>query len=83
MIKTFINFNISISKQQISKVLVELDSIKVINICLYKEKEGIYSNSENKKSISKNMKNLAFKMDSKIILLFNLFYIAFFNLLLG
>ena len=41
--------DISISKQQISKVLAELDSIKVIRICLYKENEDIYSNNEKKK----------------------------------
>ena len=75
--------DISISKQQISKVLAELDSIKVIRICLYKENEDIYSNNENKKSINKNMKNLAFKMDSKIILLFSLFYKAFFKSIIG
>ena len=75
--------DISISKQQISKVLAELDSMKVIRICLYKENEDIYSNNENKKSINKNMKNLAFKMDSKIILLFSLFYKAFFKSIIG
>ena len=75
--------DISISKQQISKVLAELDSMKVIRICLYKENEDIYSNNENKKTINKNIKNLAFKMDSKIILLFSLFYKAFFKSIIG
>ena len=76
--------DVSISKQQISKVLIELDSIKIIKICLYKENEDIYSNSENKKNnSSKNVKSLSYKMDSKIVLLFSLFYKAFFKSIIG
>ena len=76
--------DVAISKQQISKVLIELDSIKIIKINLYKENEDIYSNSENKKSSSKSLKNyMSFKMDSKIVLLFSLFYKAFFKSIIG
>ena len=68
----------SISNQQISNLLAKLNSIQTIKINLCKENEDIYSNFNDNKS--NNDKNLnTFKMDTKIILLFSLFFNAFFK----
>ena len=69
--------DISIAKQQISSLLSELESIKIIKINLYKEKENeditSNNNNDNKKNSFKNIKNFNFQIDLKIVLFFSLF----------
>ena len=69
-----------ISKQQISNLFQGLDSIKKINICIYKENEDIYSNNnseiknENDYNINEN-----FEIDRKIVFYFSIFFKAIFK----
>ena len=68
----------SISNQQLSNLLLKLNSIQTIKINIYKENEDIYSSyNDNKNNNDKNLN--PFKMDTKIILLFSLFFNAFFK----
>ena len=76
--------DISIAKQQISTLLSELESIKIIKINLYKENEDIYlNNNDNKRSSSKNLNDINFRMDIKIVLFFSLFIKPIFKSLIG
>ena len=68
--------DIIINKQQLSKILDNLQSIQTIKIRLYKENENIYSNNENKKN---NIKNTIFKMNHKIVFFFSLFFKTIFK----
>ena len=68
--------DIIINKQQLSKILVNLQSVQTIKISLYKENENIYSNNENKKN---NNKNTIFKMNHKIVFFFSLFFKTIFK----
>ena len=61
--------DVLIHKQQLSKVLSNLQSIQTIKISLYKENEDIYNNKKNKK-------NSIFRMDPKIVF----FLVYFINL---
>ena len=70
-----------ISKQQLSKLFMELDSIKIVNVCLYKENDDLsFSNSknENKKEINEN-----FEMDKKVVFYFSIFFSAIFKSVIG
>ena len=74
--------DISMANQLLlSKLLKQLETVQTIKISLYKENEDKHlNNNENKKNSLKNVKNLTpFKMDSKIVLLFTLFYKAIFK----
>ena len=71
-----------ISKQQVSKLIIGLDSIKKINICLYKDYEDICLNSEIKKR-DKNTDVNKFKMDVKLIIFFSIFINAIFKSVLN
>ena len=64
--------DVLIHKQQLSKVLSNLQSIQTIKISLYKENEDIYNNKKNKK-------NSIFRMDPKIVFFFSLFYKSIFK----
>ena len=63
-------------KKQLTKLISNLDSIKTIRISLYKENEDIYLNNDKK---NKNNTKNSFRMDSKIVFLFSLFYKSLFK----
>jgi len=69
-----------ISKQQLSKLFMELDSIKVVNICLSKENEDLFPNNknENKKDINEN-----YEMDKKVVFYFSIFFNSIFKSVIG
>ena len=69
-----------ISKQQLSKLFMELDSIKIVNVCLYKENDDLFPNSknENKKDIYED-----YEMDKKVVFYFSIFFSAIFKSVIG
>ena len=68
-----------ISKQQLSKLFMELDSIKIVNVCLYKENDDLFPNNknENKKDMNEN-----YEMDKKVVFYFCIFLVLSLSLLL-
>ena len=66
-------------KQQLSKLFSNLNSVQTIKLCLYEENEDINISKENKKNDNRNIKNSSFKMDSKIVFFFSLFYKSIFK----
>jgi hypothetical protein len=69
-----------ISKQQLSKLFMELDSIKIVNVCLYKENDDLFPNNknENKKDMNEN-----YEMDKKVVFYFCIFFSAIFKSIIG
>ena len=68
--------DIIINKQQLSKILSNLQTVQTIKISLYQENENMFLNNENKKS---NKKNAIFRMDYKIVFFFSLFFKTIFK----
>ena len=68
-----------ISKQQLSKLFMELDSIKIVNVCLYKENDDLFSS----KNENKNDINESFEMDKKVVFYFSIFFNAMFKSVIG
>ena len=68
-----------IHKQQLSKVISALKAIQTIRISLYKENEDIYLNNDNKRYNNISKKSQIFRMDSKIVLFFSLFFKSIFK----
>ena len=65
----------------LSKLLKQLETVQTVKICLYNEKEEMYLNkNKNKRNSNKlDFNDIDFKMDTKIILLFSLFFKAIFK----
>ena len=70
--------DVLINKQQLSKLLSDLDSVKTLKIKLYEERDDIHLNHGNKKNNIKN-KNVLCRMDSKIVFFFSLFFKTIFK----
>ena len=66
--------DVLIYQKRLSQLISTLDSIKTLRISLYKENEDIYSNNENKKYKNSTKNTIGFRMDSKIVFFFSLFY---------
>ena len=69
-----------ISKQQLSKLFMELESIKIVNVCLYKENEDLFPNNKNENKIDMNGN---YKMDKKVVFYFSIFFSAIFKSVIG
>ena len=79
-----------IQKQVLSKLMIEIDSIKTLNLSLYQENDYPLLNTNNnnskvitKKNSSKNIKTPAFKFDTKIVFFFSIFYKSLFKSVLS
>ena len=71
--------DVLIYQKRLSQLISTLDSIKTLRISLYKENEDIYSNNENKKYKNSTKNTIGFRMDSKIVFFFSLFYKSLFK----
>ena len=71
--------DVLIYQKRLSQLINTLDSIKTLRISLYKENEDIYSNNENKKYKNSTKNTIGFRMDSKIVFFFSLFYKSLFK----
>ena len=71
--------DVLIYQKRLSQLISTLDSIKTLRISLYKENEDIYSNNENKKYKNNTKNTIGFRMDSKIVFFFSLFYKSLFK----
>ena len=71
--------DVMIFNHLLSKIIIQLDSIKTINICLYKENEEVFTNILKKKNSKDLSNNYKFKMDEKIIIFFTIFFNALFK----
>ena len=69
--------NVVINKQDLTELINYLNYVKTLKIGIFNENEDTYLNNENKKNSKSN--NIRFKMDSKIVLLFSLFFKTLFS----
>ena len=69
--------NVVINKQDLTELINYLNYVKTLKIRIFNENEDTYLNNENKKNSKSN--NIRFKMDSKIVLLFSLFFKTLFS----
>ena len=75
---TIPNFkDVQIYKMKLSDIINKLYSVKTIKINLFTKKEDIYFNKNN--SNNNNPENNKFKMDTKIVLFFTIFFKALFK----